>query len=202
MQLRARQISKAIERRSEAGGGEEAILGAVVYPLVADHGADVVIAELATRRKDPLVASALAYVARLVNLRLTEVFSTGEILAAALDYLGTVGTSTAESSAQTGLRHGHWAWSALFEHAEDLEDEEHFGLVLELVERAPTDDGVLWMIGDGPLAHAVADEARFAEMKRLMEGNPKLARAWRLNEVDWRTERPDITTEDWASVQE
>jgi hypothetical protein len=191
MQLSALEISKAIERRSEAGGDEEAILGAVVYPLVAEHGADVVIAELARRKKDPLVASAVAYVAGLADLRLTEVFSTGEILAAALDYLGTVGASDAqESSVKTGLRHGDWAWSALFGHvpgsaAGDFEDDEHFRLVLELVERAPTDDTVLWMIGDGPLAHAVADEARFAEMKRLMEGNRKLFRTWRLNEVDW-----------------
>jgi hypothetical protein len=185
MQLSALEISKAIERRSEAGGDEEAILGAVVYPLVAEHGADVVIAELATRKNDPLVASALAYVARLVDLRLTDVFSTGEILAAALDYLVTVAASEAESSVKRGLRHGNWAWSALFLNAGDLEDEEHFRLVLELVERAPRDDRVLWMIGDGPLAHAVSDEARFAELKRLMEANPKLARAWRLNEVDW-----------------
>jgi hypothetical protein len=60
MQLSALEISKAIDRRSAAGGDEEAILGAVVYPLVAEHGADVVIAELATRKRDALVASALA----------------------------------------------------------------------------------------------------------------------------------------------
>lgn len=191
MQLSALEISKAIDRRSAAGGDEAAILGAVVYPLVAEHGADVVIAELATRKRDALVASALAYVAGLADLRLTEVFSTGEILAAALDYLGTVGANdTEDSRVKTRLHHGHWAWSALFLHvpesaAADFEGDEHFRLVLELIERAPADDTVLWMIGDGPLAHAVADEARFAEMKKLMRGNPKLVRAWRLNEVDW-----------------
>ena len=189
MELNAVAISEAIGRRSAAHGGEEAILGAVVYPLVAEHGAEAVLAELVTKKGDPLVASALAYAARLAGLRLTDMFSADEIVAAALDYLGTVGAPT-KSSIAHGLRHGNWAWSALFLHhpgdsAADFDDEEHFRLVLELIERAPWDNDVLWMIGDGPLAHAAADEARFDELNELMKTNPKLALIWRLMEVDW-----------------
>jgi hypothetical protein len=191
IRLSATDIADALERRIASGDDIDAVLGAVVDPLIAEHGAEAVISELEDGKDDPRVASALAYAADEADVPLTQAFTHDEILTAALEYLLTVGTPAwEESRARNCLYHGHWAWFALYDHHPgegrgDFEDDEHFRLVLELVERAPLNNDVLWMIGDGPLAHAVPTEAHLANLRSLMETNEKLALTWRLNEVDW-----------------
>ena len=89
---------------------------------------------------------------------------------------------------------GGWAWSALFQHAygtvDHLDDESHFRILLKLLDVAPLDDGVLFMIGDGPLSHAAGEPARYAQIRALATKDPKLARAWWLNETDGGRLRP------------
>jgi hypothetical protein len=193
MQLSTEALVEAIERAGASAGTDERALGAVIYPLVEAHGVDAVVAELRANRADPLFASALAYAVQFSDLSLADVFSADEIVAAALDFLLMVHTpgwgESRESRVIDELRHGHWAWSALFDHQpgqrNHLDDDEHFQLVLALIARAPSRNEILWMIGDGPLAHAAGDEARFAEIQERAKSDPKLALTWRLNEVDW-----------------
>lgn len=127
----ATAIAEAIERRIGAGGDENAVLGAVVYPLILEHGADAVLAELEAGKADPLVASALAYAAdEAAVMPLTRWFTHDEIVTAALEHLLAVGT------------------------------------------------------GDGPLAHSAAVPEHLARVQELAKTDPKIARAWWLNETD------------------
>lgn len=188
-QLSATAIAEAVERRIGAGGDENAVLGAVVYPLILEHGADAVLAELEAGKADPLVASALAYAAdEAAVLPLTRWFTHDEIVTAALEYLLTVGTPASERSRlRNDLHHGHWAWFALYDHHPGyggFEDGEHFRLVLKLIEAAPLDDTILFLIGDGPLAHSAAVPEHLARIQELAKSDPKIARAWWLNETD------------------
>jgi hypothetical protein len=186
--LSATAIAEAVERRIGAGGDEDAVLGAVVYPLMNEHGAEAVLAELGTGRENPLLASALAYAASEADVPLNNVFTSDEIVTAAHEYLLTVGSPAWEQSRlRNGLSHGHWAWFALFDHHPgngDFEDGEHFRLVLKLIEIAPLDDTVLFLIGDGPLAHSAAVPEHLARIQELAKTDPKIARAWWLNETD------------------
>ena len=129
----------------------------VVGRLADEYGADAVLGELSKGKGDPFVAAFEIY--SLSGHRLREFFTGEEIVRDALSYL------TADDWTG-GIAQGSWAWSALFEHyvgsVDHFDDDEHAALVLDLLAATPMDDGVLFRIGDGPLAHAVADRLRRA----------------------------------------
>ena len=111
-------ISEAIERRSASHGDERAVLGAGRLPDRGRARRRGRAWRACNQERRSFVASALAYVVdELADLRLSDAFSADEIVAAALEYLLSVGTpGWEEAPVANGLRHGHWAWSALFLH--------------------------------------------------------------------------------------
>ncbi|HZP72059.1 MAG TPA: hypothetical protein VFA97_01650 [Gaiellaceae bacterium] len=183
MNLSPPDIRRAVEEANASVGGEWDGVDWVAERLLDEHGLDAVVAELSAAKDDPLVAAVLFQAMTLSDRRLTEVFTEAEIVNAALQYLLAF-----ESGASH--RDGRWAWSALFQFSpeysisSDFDPEEHFDLVLKLLDRAPLDDTVLFLIGDGPLAHTAAIPSHFARIQELAKTDPKIARAWWLNETD------------------
>jgi hypothetical protein len=184
MELDPAAVSAAIATASTAAAhqSEWNAVDAVVEPLVAEHGEEAVLAVLATAKDDPYAAAALFEVCSMSGQRITDYCSDDAIVTAALAYLLGVEPGTANLST------GAWAWSALWQHdsgsVDHFDDESHFRILRVLIDEAPWDDTVLFMIGDGPLSHAAADPARYEEIQQLAKANPKLARAWVLNETD------------------
>jgi hypothetical protein len=160
---------------------EHAAVDELVDSLSDDYGAEATLGELRKGKEDPFIAAAIFEICSLNRRPLREFFSRDEIVDAALTYLTSEGWTS-------GLGRGGWAWDALFQHdvgSEDhFDDEEHFGLLLDVLARAPMDDAVLFPIGDGPLSHAAAAPTRYAEIQKLAETDPKIARAWWLNVTD------------------
>jgi len=187
MNLSASEISKSIQEANasadDGGWREWDAVDDVVERLLDKHGRDAIVTELRDAREDPIIAAVLFDAMTLSGRRLTEVFSEEEIVSAALQYLLAV-----ESGA--GLQDGAWAWSALFQFSPessidtDFDADEHFNLLLQLLQRAPLDDTVLFMIGDGPLAHSASVPEHFARIQELSKTDSKIARAWWLNETD------------------
>jgi hypothetical protein len=184
MELDPAAVSDAIATLAEPGDfrSEWDAVEAVVDPLVAQYGAEAVLAALAPAGDDPYVAAALFEVCSTSGIRLTQYFSDDAIVSAALTHLLGVGQGTASLST------GRWAWSALFQHdcgsLDHFDDEAHLRILFRLIDEAPWDDSVLFMIGDGPLSHAAGNSAVSEEIRRLSDANPKLARAWLLNLTD------------------
>ena len=170
------------QRWSRERRWEEEAVDEIAESLMDEHGAEAVLAELSKGKDDPLVAAAIFEVCSMSGHRLREFFNGDEIVSAALAYLLTVETWT------SNVRDGLWAWSALFQHdcgsVDHFDDEEHFGLLLDLIAVSPMDDSVLFMIGDGPLSHAAANPSLYARIQKLAETDPKIARAWWLNVTD------------------
>jgi hypothetical protein len=190
--LDVQAVSAAIERgirARDAKHWDEAV-GEVVNELIAKHGVEAVIAGLAHGKDDPLVAAALFEAYPLSDRRVTDLFSDEEIVEAALEHLLTVESGSADP------RTGAWAYQALFQHGYDggsdhFNDDEHFRILLKLIDRAPLDDfTVLFCIGDGPLSHAAADSARRERIMQLAATDPKIARAWWLNVTDGKRLEP------------
>jgi hypothetical protein len=186
VQLDVEAVSAAIENGivvRDADHWDDAV-AEVVDALIATHGVEAVIAGLAHGRDDPLVAAALFEAYSQSDRRVTDLFSDEEIVEAALQHLLAV------ESGSANLRTGGWAWSALFRHFYDggtdhFTDEEHFRVLLKLIDRAPLDDTVLFCIGDGPLSHASGgNPARREKIMQLAAADPKVARAWWLNVTD------------------
>jgi len=65
-----------------------------------------------------------------------------------------------------------------------LTDEQHFRLLVTLIDRVPMDDKILWMIGDGPLSKALGSAECREQIEALRDTNPKVAQAIRLVEED------------------
>jgi hypothetical protein len=150
----------------------------LLVPAVAVNGADVVLNHLLLRRSDPYIAAVLVDACgeggfRLAEhgrsvTRVTDIYSDNEIVSAALDYLLAM--------PDAGFADGQWAWTALWNGWSQLEPEDHFRLVMELVERLPQDDALDAMVADGPLRSLTEDPEARARLLARAEKDPKLAR--------------------------
>jgi hypothetical protein len=163
------------------------VVETVLEPLIAGLGADTVLDELKRGRDDPYIAALLVQASSAdevfgERLRLIDVFSDDEIVNGALAYLNAVQGST--TTERAGLRDGRWAWLAASNYLGALLPEEHYRILITLVERVPWDDWKLWMIGDGPLAIAEMDSGLMRRLKALELTDQKLARIRQLGQLD------------------
>lgn len=165
--------------------------------LVEEHGLAEVTEALAPQRGDNNVAELLFYIFWVNDENMLAVFSEDEIIEAALHFLLPFGEDAAEVIDERELP--GWGWSALWQHdyprpdqvyyrTDHLTDEQHFRLLLALIDRVPMDDKILWMIGDGPLSNAWESTEYRLQIEALEETNPKVARAIRLVEEDSASE--------------
>jgi hypothetical protein len=192
VEIDPRVISAAIADAMASGdrASEEEAIRALMERLVEDRGEDAVAEALAGERNDPFIAAALLEICLFSEKLITDYFSDEEIVQAALAYLLSVEDGTAS------LATGRWAWSALFQQYDSsplnvFDGDDHFRILLRLIDQAPMVDSVLFMIGDGPLAHAAAVPGRFELIMRLAKDEPKIARAWWLNETDGGPLQPE-----------
>jgi hypothetical protein len=157
-------------------------LNALAEQLVAEHGLDAVLRSLAPRRSDDNVAELLFHVFWSNEQNILPVFSEGEIVDAALRFLTPFRTGASEVIDERELP--GWGWHAIWQHdyvrPAYLANEQHFRIFLALVDRLPLDDRVLWMIGNGPLAHARESPDYGQRIEALAETNSKIARAIQL----------------------
>jgi hypothetical protein len=168
----------------EGGNRWEAVERAareVAAPAVAVHGPEAVLSALASAKSDPYVAAVLVQLSGtygpLGGLRVTELFSDEEIVGSALSFLAAFPNA--------GLDDGDWAWMTLWNQWDQLEAEDHVRLVEKLIERVPWDDQMLWMIGDGPLSTVADEPANLEIIESSAAIRDKVARIWKLVEVDW-----------------
>ncbi len=71
-----------------------------------------------------------------------------------------------------------WAWRAIW--YGELEPEDRWSMTMELIDRAPDDDGALWMIGDGPLSEVRDIPEYAARVDEAEKTNPRITRINRL----------------------
>jgi len=155
----------------------------VVAPAIAAYGPDAVISALVAAKADPYVAAVLVAISGPYHppeghdFRVTDLFSDEEIVRGALSFL--------EKFPDAGLADGNWAWTTLWNLWEQVEPAAQARLVKHLIEEAPWDDQVLWMIGDGPLSEVANEPAHLAVIEGDEAIREKVARIRRLVEVDW-----------------
>lgn len=150
----------------------------VVTSAVSRWGREPVIEALRSSRDDPYVAMMLVNISGASPilppppLQLGAVFLDDEIVEAAVRYL--------EQFPAASIRDGAWAWTALWNGWEQLREDDHARLVEELVDRAPSNDRVLRMIADGPLAVALTNEPFRERFDAARKEDPKIQRVWYL----------------------
>src|SRR5437764_9251309 len=88
-----------------------------------------------------------------------------------------------EKFPDAGLAEGNWAWTTLWNLWEQIEPAAQARLVKHLIEEAPWDDQVLWMIGDGPLSEVANEPANLAVIEGDEAIREKVARIRRPVEV-------------------
>jgi hypothetical protein len=170
--------------------------------LVEEHGLDAVTRALAPYRADNNLAELLFHIFWVNDRNMLTVFSEDEIIDAAVEFLLPFRADATGMIDERELP--GWGWDALWQHdyprpdqvyyrTDHLTDEQHFRLLLALVDRVPMDDKVLWMIGDGPISNVWESTAYWAQIEALKETNPKIARAIRLVEEDGRFEEDRIS---------
>jgi hypothetical protein len=163
-------------------------LGELADRLVEGHGLDAVIDALRPLRADNNVAELLFFVFWINDRNMLTVFSEDEVVNAAFRFLLPFRDGATEMIDERELP--GWGWDALWQHdysshrTDHLTDEQHFRLVVALIDRVPMDDKILWMIGDGPLSSASESAAYRQQIETLEKTNAKIARAIRL--VGWR----------------
>jgi hypothetical protein len=150
--------------------------------LVAEHGLDAVLRALAPHRADDNLAELLFHIFWTNHQNMLPVFSEGEIVDAALRFLTPFRTGASEVIDERELP--GWGWHAIWQHNYDrpahLANDQHLRILLALIGRLPADDKILWMIGNGPLAHAREDPEYRRQLEALEETNSKIARATQL----------------------
>jgi hypothetical protein len=155
-------------------------------PLVEAHGVDPLVETLGPHKDDPDLAEAVFFVCWNYEHNMLAVFTEGEIVEVALQELLQFGEGRTTDT--RGIP--QWGWSALWQHYYDgddhLTDEQAFRLLLELLERVPLDDKILWMIGDGPLSHARGVPEYRKRIDELARSEPKIARALELDDETTR----------------
>jgi hypothetical protein len=154
-------------------------VGDLLDRLVEEHGFDELVAALGPHHGDRYIAELLFFAFWTHDKNMLAVFSEAEIARAATEHLRPFGEETTNTR---GLP--SWGWSALFQHdyghEDHLTDEQHFRILIDVIARVPTHDRILWMIGDGPLAHALGDEDYQTRVDRLAATDPKVARILKL----------------------
>jgi hypothetical protein len=154
-------------------------------PLVETHGLDAVLEALRPHKDDQVLADALFFVCWMNDHNMLTVFSEDEIVDAARQQL----LASAEGTVTDTRGLPHWGWHALFQHYywgdDHPTDEQAFAILLKLIELLPLDDSILWMIGDGPIAHACGHSTEYRRrFEKLAQTEPKIARAIELAEED------------------
>jgi len=145
----------------------------LIEPIVSAHGRKTVLEQLVGAKCDPYIAALLVQLSGDDSFRVNEIFSDEEIVEAALVYLLAMPNAA--------LRDGQWAWTALWNGWDQFQPRDHYRILLELIDRAPWDDDILWMIGDGPLSHVATDAALRREIDERARDDPKVARARELS---------------------
>ena len=174
-----------VERSSLVHRAEHDGFDEIWNSLIDEHGADAVLAALAPHKNDPLIAAAITHTCEIFNVRLRDYFTPEDIVGAAARHILTVPWWKA------GIRDGGWLFSALWSHnygtVDSFDDEEHFQLLVAVLERIPVDnDYALFVLGDGPLSHASA--VFHDRIQELAKTHPQVARAWFLNLTDGQRE--------------
>lgn len=187
-----RRVASALRRQVETRKADQnewdvvtRITESLIRPMVAAHGANDVLSWLIGAKDDPYIAAILTNLSgesahRLDDdhvFRMSDIFSIDEIVKAAEGFL--------LASPDADLGDGEWAWTALWNGWDQLDDESHFEAVVELIRRVPWDDRVFWMIGDGPLSTIASKASWLAKLDEQHDLRPKLERIWELVEADW-----------------
>jgi phosphoglycolate phosphatase-like HAD superfamily hydrolase len=158
-------------------------LNALAERLVEEHGLDAVLRALAPHRADDNLAELLFHIFRANDRNMLPVFSEDEIVDAAARFLLPFRENATELIDERKLP--GWGWHAVWQHDYDgpdhLTDEQHFRILLALIERVPMDDKILWMIGDGPLNHARESPEYRRQVETLEQTDQKIARAIQLD---------------------
>lgn len=142
----------------------QAVAAWYLHPRVEEHGYEAIRELVDARQSSPYLAEALVDLSGFAQLDLLAIFSFEELLDGAVHFL----------SDGMGFAF-HWAWWAMSEgHLDDPED--RWRLVMALIERAPSDAGALWLIGDGPVAYLQMLRGGTERLDALALSNDKLRR--------------------------
>jgi hypothetical protein len=171
------RLSRAAQEYKAAGMPDrritERVMQELVQPTVSALGIGPVTAALAPARSDPWIA------AFLIDLsgdgdqpRATEFFSDEELATAALSYLRLF--------PDAGVEEGGWAWTALWNGWGQIEIDDQMRIMRQVLQRVPSDDGTLWMLGDGPMSLLTSDLDRVKEIESWPETREKVERMWAL----------------------
>jgi hypothetical protein len=182
-------VDDAIAKHNRFHRAESGVPFDVCEPLIDAYGSDVVLKELSKLREDPFIANAIVDICEICGHRIRDFYSGEEIVCAALAHL----IASSDEWWSSGLATGQWAFSALWGHDYEgtscaFDDDEHFALVIKLLDRAPMDDDILFLMGDGPLSHAAAIPSRYERIQELAKTHPQVARAWFMNLTDGQRE--------------
>lgn len=176
------------KRGSVSLGG---VIDDVLTPEIDRLGLDCVLKYLLEAKEDPYIAAALVEMCGVFShedgrvLRATEIFKDEEIVGAGVAFLATFPSG--------GLAEGRWAWNILWNAGGEVSPTDHARLVQRLVELAPWEDQVLWLIGEGPLSRATVDAApEMSAWEQTLDDNlsSKVARIRYLVAVDWPHNMP------------
>jgi hypothetical protein len=147
--------------------------------LVEEHGLDAVLRALTPHRADNNLAELLFHLFWANHRNMLPVFSEAEIVDAASRFLMPLRGGASERADERDLP--GWGWRAVSLHSygrtDHLTNEQHFRILLALVDRLPPDDKILWMIGNGPLAHAQESLEYRRRIAELETPSTKIARA-------------------------
>jgi len=186
------EVATALAKDRSDLDGVAVVTKSLLWPAIERDGAARVVLALAELKDDPFIAAALVDLSGRRTFRVTDIYSDDEIIDAALTYLIAMPNATIED--------GHWAWTALWGWADDENGDigvgDHFRLVTRLIDEAPWDDKVLWMIGNGPLGAAEAALGGADRVRALAASNAKVAHVRHLVEEDLRRSDGDDSSQD------
>jgi hypothetical protein len=134
----------------------------VLIPAFNDRGLDGLARVIAASARSPHIATALVEFAGLSHISPLRIFTFSELVEAA-----------AASVMNSSFEH-EWAWHAVW--FGDFDDEEHWNIVMALIDRVPDDDDALWLVGDGPLSELEMRPGMVERLHELATSHPKLAR--------------------------
>jgi hypothetical protein len=139
---------KRAEEQYEQNGqnpwlGVSEVVKSRLTPVYENSGVRALGTYIDNRLATPYLSRTLVVFSSECHVGLLSIFEEREVVEAAIEYLKAI-------AKRSGTRKYDWAWFALtLYHMTPIE---LVRITFAIIEKAPDNDGVLWMIGDGPLS--------------------------------------------------
>lgn len=160
------QIATGLGFGDDLWRGLEVAVREFVVPAFDRDGFEALSALTAQRMSSPWAAAALVELAGCRELSPLVFFSRDELVKGSIGYLIS---STFDDQ---------WAWMAVV--FGNFDDEDHWDVVMALVDSVPQDDDALWRIGDLPLGELQMRPGASERIDERAKSDAKLARILQL----------------------